>query len=927
MSKQREPVAPLPAPRRTADVIWRELPREVRVEAARLFWNSKCRSDEALLRAKTLLALKLHFRPQFVERLSPVRSAEYLASFVRLPADLAASLLICLHLDGRQELLGCFLDALRIPHERGNIKSERNAPPLVPPSAEAVVRAIERLRSRFASAQVDTYLDTLELQELAVLVHLPEARATDRLRPATQESAAARAEAAPTPAADVEEPSGPADLPEASIDEFKTLDEVLIRTIVASAAEASSALNQDRALDLVEEVVALNPERHHSHFHRGFFDAMFRRPIELTGREVNESRSVWYLTGATMAFRRRGDDDAICALVDRFGETLKALEEPPYAGAAVQASPQLFRALARRGRFVAAAGFLTERVIATAGPKLAGEILETAGELLRQSRPDEADPLLRILHRTLQRLEPHGRVRQLQATLERRRAHCARLRGAFDAARAILNDQLDVEENGAIRGDLRADLGLIDANFRALAGIVIPPSRSEFDDTARALARGEGEFRKGAAESRAWRAAHDDAGHNHSDYCIGMLLFFRQKWAEAAPYLRTAVASMGSLPHVYDPFLVLPRARFALGICLAYDVDPATLEYSIECLKASASRLLKAPVDVLVSAIESMSVVDFDRAGALANDLVPSLGSRFVAALADCQVGRRLPAVRAALESVARDERRHRDERFTAARQLLRGGVETNESPVVANALDLLEDVSDRLPQTEQFFALLEDSRNYEGAWDPDDADAAKVRLLTRLGRCEAAANLLIDLCHRVLAGESRTRDVEAEDLLDEIRGLGVTGFEAVQQTIERRIEAARPRDQVEARAAPAAVAANPVRGVVSFFGGNETQAQYDDDIRREVHRRFPNVTIHFKHTGWSANWGRQLGDLERDVDRSDAVVLMRFMRTNLGRALRKRCSVAAKPWVACTGHGHQSVRRALEGAISLIDGNRNGGR
>lgn len=98
----------------------------------------------------------------------------------------------------------------------------------------------------------------------------------------------------------------------------------------------------------------------------------------------------------------------------------------------------------------------------------------------------------------------------------------------------------------------------------------------------------------------------------------------------------------------------------------------------------------------------------------------------------------------------------------------------------------------------------------------------------------------------------------------------------------------------------------------ILFVGGNEVQARYDASIREELGKRWPGLELTFEHTGWSANWGRDVDHLVRQANHCDAIVIMRMIRTILGRTLREK---VARPWVACTGTGRgimlQSIREA----------------
>ncbi len=126
---------------------------------------------------------------------------------------------------------------------------------------------------------------------------------------------------------------------------------------------------------------------------------------------------------------------------------------------------------------------------------------------------------------------------------------------------------------------------------------------------------------------------------------------------------------------------------------------------------------------------------------------------------------------------------------------------------------------------------------------------------------------------------------------------------------------------RVEALRRAAAPESPTVRRPVGpvYVGGNEVQVRYEARLREEVSRRWPDVALDFDFTGWSSNWGRELPVIERRVADADAVVIMRFIRTMLGRALRELCGRHAKPWVACTGHGRDSLLGAIARAVALL--------
>jgi hypothetical protein len=101
---------------------------------------------------------------------------------------------------------------------------------------------------------------------------------------------------------------------------------------------------------------------------------------------------------------------------------------------------------------------------------------------------------------------------------------------------------------------------------------------------------------------------------------------------------------------------------------------------------------------------------------------------------------------------------------------------------------------------------------------------------------------------------------------------------------------------------------------LVTVVGGDEKQMKLDDSIRSSLRAQFHSVTLEFRHTGWNSNHGDQLKAMESLLGRSDAVVEMRRIRTNLGKNLRKTCSL----WVGCAGDSRSSIERAIRLAVDL---------
>jgi hypothetical protein len=143
----------------TTSRLWKHLPPEDRLAATNAFFKEP--SPEVVGMALGSIVRARHMRPQAARALAPEAQARILATVLDPGETLAASLLVALHLAERRPLLGAFLDALDLPHENGVLKEEGEGAPL----DEARVRKGIAALSAFPPAQVETYLNTLWLQD------------------------------------------------------------------------------------------------------------------------------------------------------------------------------------------------------------------------------------------------------------------------------------------------------------------------------------------------------------------------------------------------------------------------------------------------------------------------------------------------------------------------------------------------------------------------------------------------------------------------------------------------------------------------------------------------------------------------------------------------------------------------------------------
>lgn len=150
-----------------------------RAIAAEAFWRDE-QGDVQMQHAEAIVSIarRLNFRAKSVQALPIERRARLLAQLPEVTDSVATRALIAFHFVARRELMGAFLDALGIAHERGLIQDET----VSPPPADKLDAAITTVRSQFPARDVDLYLRTLAALDPDTWTHVESALATNASR-------------------------------------------------------------------------------------------------------------------------------------------------------------------------------------------------------------------------------------------------------------------------------------------------------------------------------------------------------------------------------------------------------------------------------------------------------------------------------------------------------------------------------------------------------------------------------------------------------------------------------------------------------------------------------------------------------------------------------------------------------------------------
>ena len=203
---------------------------------------------------------------------------------------------------------------------------------------------------------------------------------------------------------------------------------------------------------------------------------------------------------------------------------------------------------------------------------------------------------------------------------------------------------------------------------------------------------------------------------------------------------------------------------------------------------------------------------------------------------------------------------------------------------------------------------LLGDHRNYSPAWEPADATHALTKLYVLDANGSQGIGLLYNLFFQLHNEENPSFSTAGPQIVERMVELGAD--EETLNDLRRRLLA--PEAPPDFASADETLRMASVR--ILYVGGNETQAGYEDNLRKKLARRLPNLHLETIFPGWGSNWIVHFDKVRGILPSVDAVVLNRLVRTQFGRAVRRNCN-SETPWWPCTGKGQKALQSSIEAA------------
>ena len=813
------------------------------------------------------------------------------------PSDWS-SLLANFYEHHRHEIMVEFLDYLSIPHNgRGMLLEEAE-----PVEVQTLVEAGRLLRRNHSFTNIKHYFFVAYRTGTKLFSNIPEVLLI--LKDDEPEEVTSTA---PEPSTSLTQPPDQALL----LDDFTTLDRVMIDQIVAMVGHEEGCLDITAVEDLIETVVALNTTRTRSYYLLGFLDGLEDgRDLQFHRPELNDERKGWYLAGLLVAKTRKKDQVALCGLLDKYAKEFSdTVQRPQGAGVAITnvCLDYLFEIQRFREAMAILKGQLGRHAF-----RLAVRAYEQATRYWRDNQVDSALPILNLLLERLPAIEYDEEHKEyLLNMVYRRQGQCLQTQHDFDQARKIYLRILNHIDSD-IAPKLYADLGLIEGGFRNLEKVRLSADPTERKSMRKALTQGEKYFLQAIELSQEIAI--------NANYALGLRDYLAWADGDSKPKMRAQALSRienaligmreSTEYAAYEKIGVFGQAQF-MRVVLSMDMLSPEESYKLlaywEAIPKESG--LFPPKDVK-NLLLGAEIINPGIAAEIANSIWRMRTSADAWSIIDSSLPtilRHSDYLQSELLKEARAEKNPRAQRIEIWMYLIPTFIKLQKNDLAEEGLDALELLVEESERANTFLHWLGNSNNFDPIWSQTEADWARLRIARKLGREGEYANLLNDMFFR-----NRDDDpIAAEQivhLMVEWKVLEPKRAKALIGTLHTET-AAEIKPGLDKRL----VDGEPVN--ILFIGGNEIQAQYDEAVRSSIKRQWAGCDITFEHTGWSSNWGRMVDSLVLKGNASDAVVIMPMMRTLLGRTVRNKLT---KPWIPCTRLGRDGILDSIRQAALI---------
>lgn len=924
--------------RLTATGLWKAIMPAERLAAACAFLESEDEERESLVEAVADLTKT---RLETVRRWSDNKIAVAMKSPMALTPTVALSLLVCLHLPNRQKMIKRFMKLVGESPEDGY---ELEFSEGFRASNTVVRKAGDTLVSEYGQHPTIVYALLMILRRVPIAGELRSWLDATGVKmmptvPATAGNPAVPAEADlngngradngvassgpvlpptdpptqnfPAPNTDGGKPNLHTEnhrdaLPNSiSTRSLTTLDRLLNNATIDSSQGILGSLTEKEMTEAVNEFVRLNGRRPPSFFHAGFCASIFDRPLLSGLRGQDRDRARWYWAGAVQGWAYAEAWPVIVGQYDRRPVVRDLGDGSDLASG--QAVEYLVRALREEGRTKELGRFLKVPAVVAGTSKLFQALMEAGTELLRNHDAAEARCIFEILVQAATEMEKRGVSpgKLLVAESKRRYARCLTLLEEHDRARSILEGLLN-EKDVDMLAKVHADLGILAGGFKWMADIRLPDDRDDLSLVLEKIGKGAKHFERSIA------CDAPCAGHGH--YCKGVLELGRavernaveEEYREIAAHLKLARAQFLSNTGHYAQALVRQGCLFS-GIANALSLAVEEFTPSTRIIAGALDDGATFPSYLITATMDALDLGDVDDLCVVSGAILRTGGESALDALAEGPAVGKCKMLAGKLRERAQKPKRAKEGAAFDLRAAVRGYMRHGEYDTVAQLLDELEVLATEGVGIGKFAELLKEPEQYEPAWSVEDAGIALARCYEVQGRYPEATQILQEKFHQFASQETDAALHDATGVLERVKSYGIdASYYEDMETRHAALASAREESLGPGIAEPAKVL---------MVGGNETQARQDVKILSLLNKSHPHITVTFVRTGWGSNWQKPLEEVRRLLPIHDAVAIMRFMRTELGKHIRRECGT--KPWRSCWSAGPKSQVETIVRAAS----------
>ncbi|HIO66515.1 MAG TPA: hypothetical protein EYN40_07475 [Planctomycetes bacterium] len=866
------------------------------------------RCEEAMYLHFHMARMK-NFRPKTMMQLNSDSWRKLLVScWKKIPLEDVGKLLVRVHSEKRENDVTGLYRLLGVEHDGIKLSNEDD-PNLEPPDFVAVwdeyIDMVGEDRARIVLTTISvagvkswrhnasTVMSSILDQQMSPLVIPAASEGVDDLE---SWDGAAIVKAVSLPDSESEVPEQSTVEPEfIDYPDFSTMDKVLIRTIVSSANQTDSCLDAGEVLDLVIELQSLNDGRTRSWFHPGFVCSLQDREFEARGAGENDARRAWWLCGYLMGkLRQSTPENAYQQLHQLDPADANLILNPGVSGntslgGAVMISQELFLTALDNGDHEQTINWLAGH-----GPHLPQKFIPSVMAWVRSSADGTADikdTCVRLLENCMIIIEDLAvEVRPPASYLDEILRHLLPLLLEEGKFGAVARQIEKAKEMGVhLRAENRALAALMHLGIEGPEQLRLPRKKQTLSTYLERLGSQSDSFSKAARE-----------GSATGTLAMAQLLLSENDLDEKSrsDAIDLIHQHRSSLENVRGRQQMTQQFRLVQSVLELRNIRTGSGNAACDRLLRLLNEGVEAPSDLLRECLETAALLDLSGTQKLAEYHLEHADPAEIARIPVEELGSRSHGLLELFCKRVKSSGLRKNEIWKVWKQILGAALNSTEDEraIAEEAIDSLEELALNSGGEHDEGLLDVFNQDLSPIWEEEDIAGARARLHEIAGNREDECAQL----RRLAEIKLRKGDEDASGVISRLRELNYDAGEL--ESCEARL----PQGEI------AEVEATALTGTILCVGGNETQKRYEDQIRQNIGASHPDLRLEFEYPGWSSNWHISLSRIEEKLNRFDGVVILKLVRTQFGRNLRKSIGEEGKIWQACTGHGRDYIQRMI---------------